>query len=45
MNKKTQKNLHLTLDDRIDIQECLSQGMSFKSIGRRINKDPTTVSK
>ena len=38
-------NKHLTLDDRIEIQECLSKGMSFKAIGCRISKDPTTVSK
>ena len=41
----TKHNKHLTLDDRIEIQECLSKGMSFKAIGRRISKDPTTVSK
>jgi IS30 family transposase len=46
MNKKeTKKHLHLSLDDRIEIQECLSHGMTFKAIGRRIDKDPTTVSK
>jgi IS30 family transposase len=36
---------HLTLDDRIEIQECLRHGMTFKAIARRIGKDPTTVSK
>lgn len=41
----TKKHLHLTLDDRIEIQECLSHGMTFKNIGRRTGKDPTTVSK
>ena len=30
------KNKHLTLDDRIEIQECLSKGMTFKAILRRI---------
>lgn len=39
------KNKHMTLDERIEIQECLSKGMSFKAIGGRIGKDPTTVSK
>ena len=39
------KNKHMTLDDRIEIQECLNKGMSFKDIGKRIGKDPTTVSK
>lgn len=43
--KNTKKHLHLTLDDRIEIQECLSHGMTFKHIGRRIGKDSTTVSK
>ena len=32
-------------DDRIEIQECLNKGVSFKAIARRIGKDPTTVSK
>lgn len=39
------KNKHITLDDRIEIQECLNKGMSFKDIGKRIGKDPTTISK
>lgn len=39
------KNKHMTLDDRIEIQECLSKGMTFKAIARRIGKDQTTVSK
>jgi IS30 family transposase len=30
------KNKHLTLDDRIEIQECLAKGMTFKAILRRI---------
>ena len=43
MNEK--KNKHMTLEDRIEIQECLYKGMSFKAIAKRIGKDPTTVSK
>jgi IS30 family transposase len=39
------KNKHMTLEDRIEIQECLSKGMTFKAIAARISKDPTTVSK
>lgn len=39
------KNKHLTLQDRIEIQECLSKGMTFKAIAKRIGKDPTTVSR
>lgn len=45
MRNNEKKNKHMTLDDRIEIQECLSKGMTFKAIGRRIGKDPTTVSK
>ena len=41
----SKKYKHLTLDDRIEIQECLNKGMTFKAIGKRISKDPTTVSK
>jgi IS30 family transposase len=39
------KNKHMSLDNRIEIQECLSHGMTFKSIAARIGKDQTTVSK
>ena len=39
------KNKHMTLDDRIEIQECLNKGMTFKKIAERIGKDPSTVSK
>lgn len=39
------KNKHMELDDRIEIQECLYKGMTFKAIAIRIGKDPTTVSK
>lgn len=39
------KNKHMTLDDRIEIQECLSKGMTFKSIAKRIGKSPTTISR
>lgn len=39
------KNKHMTLDDRIEIQECLTKGMTFKAIAQRIEKDQTTVSK
>lgn len=43
MNKNKYK--HMTLDDRIEIQECLNKGMTFKDIAKRIGKDPTTISK
>jgi len=39
------KYKHMTLEDRIEIQECLSKGMSFKDIGKRVGKDQTTISK
>lgn len=42
---ETTKGKHLTSDQRIEIQECLSHGMTFKAIGKRIGKDQTTVSK
>jgi len=45
MIKNEKKNKHLTLDNRIEIQECLAKGMTFKAIAARIGKDPTTVSK
>ena len=41
----SKKNKHLTLDDRIEIQDCLYHGMTFKAIAHRIGKDQTTVSK
>lgn len=45
MENAEKKNKHMTLDDRIEIQECLNKGMTFKTIAKRIGKDPTTVSK
>ena len=45
MSNANRKNKHLTLDERIEIQECLQYGMTFKAIAKRIDKDPTTVSK
>lgn len=45
MQNNEKKNKHLTLDDRIEIQECLQKGMTFKAIGKRIGKNQTTVSR
>lgn len=45
MKEKEKKNKHMTLDDRIEIQECLCKGMTFKAIANRIGKCPTTVSR
>lgn len=44
-NIHLKKNKHLTLDDRIEIQDCLYHGMTFKAIAQRICKDQTTISK
>ena len=33
------RNKHMTLDDRIEIQECLNKGMTFKAIAQRTRKD------
>ena len=43
--KNTTAIKHLTLDERIEIQNCLNHGMTFKAIGKRINRDQTTISK
>jgi len=43
--KNKVKNPHMTLEDRIEIQECLSHGMTFKGIGNRIGKNQTTISR
>jgi len=45
IDTENRKGKHLTLDDRIEIQECLNRGMTFKAIGLRIGKDQTTISK
>lgn len=45
MTTSDKKNKHMQLEDRIEIQECLCKGMTFKAIANRIGKDPTTVSK
>ena len=42
--KKDSARKHLTFEDRIEIQDCLFHGVSFKGIGKRIGKDPTTIS-
>ena len=42
---KREKYKHLTLEDRIEIEQCLNHGMTFKAIAERIGKDQTTVSK
>lgn len=39
------KHSHLTLSDRITIEACLKERMSFNRIAYELGKDPTTVSK
>ncbi len=39
------KNKHLTLSERIMIEQYLNTRMSFKAIGRELSKDPTTITK
>lgn len=39
------KNKHLTFDDRLEIEAGLKDGLSFKKISNKINKDATTISK
>ena len=45
MKSNEAKHKHLTLDDRITIQQCLDKGMTFKATATEIGKDQTTVSK
>ena len=46
MNRNHKHNhRHLTLSDRIYIEQELLQGSSFKKIGEMLGKDPTTISK
>jgi IS30 family transposase len=44
-NLITTKNNHMSLDDRIEIQNCLYNAMTFKAISKQIVEDQTTVSK
>ena len=43
MNKHNQK--HLTISNRLYIEQELLQGTSFKAIAKVLHKDPTTISK
>lgn len=42
INEKKYK--HLTPEDRRQIEECLTKRMTFKAIGKLLQKDPTTIS-
>jgi len=39
------KNKHLTLTERVLIEQHLNNQMSYKGIGRELSKDPTTIAK
>ena len=45
MNKKNHNQKHLTLSDRIYIEQELLQGSTFRSIANILHKDPSTISK
>ena len=45
MDKEIHNQKHLTLSDRIYIEQELVQGSTFKSIALTLHKDPTTISK
>ena len=42
---KLEKDKHLTIEARDEIQKCLETGVSFKDIARRVGKSPTTISR
>ena len=39
------KQKHLSLEDRLFIEQSLNQGLSFKEIAKYLCKDPSTISK
>ena len=41
----TNKNKHLTYNDRLDNEEGISKGKTFSSIGIELDKDPITIFK
>lgn len=45
IHMKEHNQKHLTLSDRIFIEEELMQGSTFSSIAKSLRKDPTTISK
>lgn len=42
---KLEKEKHLTLEAREEIQKCLESGVTFKAIARRVGKSATTISR
>ena len=45
MSLKNLKGKHLSLEDREYIQAALEQGMPLREMAKRLQKDPTTISK
>ena len=45
MNKASRTYTHLSLSDRIYIEQALNRGMTFKDTAIFLQKDPTTISK
>ena len=43
--EKPNPNFHMTLSDRIVIEQGLREGKTFQDIAAEVNKDPTTISK
>lgn len=43
--EKPTPNFHMTLSDRIVIEQGLREGKTFQGIASEVNKDPTTISK
>ena len=39
------KNKHLSLDDRMNVEKYLNEDLSFKEIGRKLDKNCTTISR
>ena len=45
INKNNHNQKHLTLSDRVYIEQELLQGSTFRSIANTLHKDPSTISK
>lgn len=46
MSKEVRGNQrHMTLDDRIYIEQAIEKAMTLKEIAKFLRKDPTTISK
>ena len=45
MNQKIHTQKHMTLSDRIFIEQSLANHSSFKDIAAVLKKDPSTISK